>query len=210
MMVFKLILIAIEAYILGSVNGAILTSRVIFRRDVRNYGSGNAGLTNFLRTFGPTGLVLVLAIDVLKSVIAMLIGGWLMKSYEAVTVGRLFAGFCLMLGHDFPLFHNFKGGKAVLCGGTVAFMVDWRIGLICILGFALVVVFTGYVSLGSIIGAALCPIMMLVFDFTGLEVTLALLCALLIIFKHAENILRLVRGTERKLSFGPPNPRQRR
>ena len=210
MMTLMLILIAIESYILGSVNGAIITSRFIFRKDVRNYGSGNAGLTNFLRTFGITGLALVVLIDVAKSVIAMLIGGLLMKSFEAVTVGKLFAGFCLMLGHIFPVLYGFKGGKGVLCGGVVAFMVDWRIGLVCIAAFAVVVVFTGYVSLGSMIGAALCPIMLWIFGFTGLEGTLALLCALLIIFKHAENILRLIGGTERKLSFGPQSPQRRR
>ena len=206
-----LILTAVCAYFLGGINGSIIVSRYIFHKDVRKYGSGNAGLTNFFRTFGPVGIVLVLLIDVLKSVIAISIGGALLGIVGQRMVGKVFAGFCLILGHSYPAFYQFKGGKGVLCGGVMAIMIDWRVGLCCWVAFIVVVIFTRYVSLGSMISSLLCPISMWIFSgtgdgFTGLECVLALLCALLIVFRHAENILRLIGGTENRLDFGKHSP----
>lgn len=208
MMVFLLILTAVIAYLMGGINGAIVTSKYFFHKDIRNYGSGNAGLTNYYRTFGPVGVAMVIGIDVLKSVIAILIGGWLMKTQGAETVGRLFAGFCLILGHSYPVYYGFRGGKGVLCGGVMALLADWRVGLLCWAVFAIVVIFTRYVSLGSILSSMSCFLWMLAFDHTSLEVILALLCGLLITVKHAENILRLIGGTERKLSIQKGRPRK--
>ena len=197
-----LIITAICAYFLGGINGAIITSRFVFRQDIREHGSGNAGLTNFHRTYGVAGIAMVLAIDVLKSVIAVLIGGALMGIVGEKTVGQLFAGFCLMMGHIFPAFYQFRGGKGVLCAGTFLLMVDPVVGL-CTWGvFIVLVICTRYVSLASMIGGLMAPVFMAVFKHSGLEVVLTLLCALLVVVKHAENILRLIGGTENKLSFG--------
>lgn len=206
-----LILTAICAYLLGGLNGSIIVSKYVFHKDVRRYGSGNAGLTNFYRTFGPVGIALVLLIDVLKSVIAIAVGGALLGIVDQQTVGRIFAGFCLIMGHSYPALYQFKGGKGVLCGGIMAFMIDWRVGLCCWVAFIVVVIFTHYVSLGSMIGSLLCPIAMWIFSgagesFTGLECVLALLCALLIVFRHAENIVRLIGGTENRLEIGRRSP----
>jgi glycerol-3-phosphate acyltransferase PlsY len=117
-------------------------------------------------------------------------------------VGELFAGFCLMLGHVYPVFFQFRGGKAVMCLGIISLIVDWRVGVICWLIFALVVIFTKYVSLGSIVGAVFFPVCIWAFGHTGLEATLSLICSLLVLVKHRENIIRLIRGKESKLNIG--------
>ena len=197
-----LILIAIISYVLGSINGAIIAGRFVFHKDVRRYGSGNAGLTNYYRAFGTPGIILLVLIDVLKTVVACLIGAALMKKYDAREVGILFAGFCVILGHMFPAYYQFRGGKGVLCGVTMAFMVDWRVGLCCLLTFLILLLFTRYVSLGSIVGSALCPVYLWIFGHEKLSIILGLLSALLIVIKHAENIVRLIGGKESRLDLG--------
>ena len=197
-----LIIAAVCAYILGGLNGAIITSRFFFRQDIREHGSGNAGLTNFHRIYGTAGIALVLAIDVLKSVIAVLIGGALLSAVGEKDVGQIFAGFCLMMGHIFPVFYQLRGGKGVLCAGTLILIVDPVVGLCCWAVFILVVICTRYVSLASMLACLSAPIFMVVFKYSGLEVLLILLCALLVVFKHGENVLRLIGGTENRLSFG--------
>lgn len=201
MRVLLLILIAVIAYGLGGVNGAIVTSMLLHRKDVRKFGSGNAGLTNYYRTFGGAGVAIVIAIDILKAVIAVLLGGALLGLVGLSVVGKLFAGFCLILGHMYPAFHNFKGGKGALCGEILALMVDWRVGLIMLIVFVVVIIFTRYVSLGSMLAALMFPIMLWTFGYETLEGVLGLLCALLVIVKHGENILRLIGGTESKLNL---------
>jgi len=192
----------IVAYLLGGINGAIIASMNFFNKDVRNYGSGNAGLTNFTRTFGVKGAIIVVLVDVLKTVIAVLIGRWLLGLVGYPMVGKMFAGFCAMLGHVYPVYYRFHGGKAVLCVGTLAWMADWRVGLICWAIFLIVVVFTKYVSLGALLACIFLPICIWVFGYTGLEGLLGLLCSLLMIFAHRENIKRLRNGTESKLKIG--------
>ncbi len=187
---------------LGSINGAIIAGRFVFHKDVRSYGSGNAGLTNYYRNFGTPGMVLLVLIDVLKTVAAVLIGGALLNLAEAREVGMLFAGFCAILGHMFPAYYQFRGGKGVLCGVTMAFLVDWRVGLCCFLTFLILLLFTRYVSLGSIVGSALCPVYLWIFGHAKLSIILGALCALLIVVKHAENIVRLIGGTERRIDLG--------
>ncbi len=208
MRVLLLIVTAIISYYFGSLNGAIISARFIFRKDVRDYGSGNAGLTNYYRNFGAPGVALVVLIDIVKSVAAVLIGGALLSLVGARLVGKFFAGFCLIMGHIFPAYYQFKGGKGVLCGMTVAFLVDWRVGLSCLLAFGLIVIFTRYVSLGSVVSMLLFPVFMWIFGYDTLSAVLALLCALLITVKHAENIVRLIAGTENKLRIGAGRARR--
>lgn len=198
-----LILVAVIAYCLGGLNGAIITSRLVFRKDVRSYGSHNAGLTNFLRTFGAGSVAGVIVIDVLKSLIAVILGGALMNIVGEKDVGQIFAAFCLVLGHVMPVLYRFRGGKGVLCAGTFILVFDWRIGLICWAVFVLVVVLSKYVSVASMISSLTAPIIMPLFGYGGLEVLLTLLVVVLVVIKHAENILRLIGGTENTLSFGP-------
>lgn len=197
-----LILIAIIAYTLGSVNGAIIASKYIFRRDIRELGSGNAGLTNTFRNFGPVGAALVLAIDILKTVLAVILGGLLLKIVGYPTLGRFFAMFCVALGHSYPIFYGFRGGKGVLCTGVAMIIIDWRIALICLAIFFLIVIFTRYVSLGSILGAICLPICVWAFHYGSMAGVLALLTTILILWKHRGNISRLIAGKESKIKFG--------
>ncbi len=197
-----LIITGIVSYFLGGMNGSIIASMNIFNRDVRNYGSGNAGLTNFTRTFGSKGVVLVLIVDILKTIAAVMLGHWLLGMVGFPVIGKLFAGFCAMLGHVYPVYYRFHGGKAVLCAGTLVWLIDWRVALICWIIFIVVVVFTKYVSLGAISGTIFFPIGLWVFDYSGLEGLIGLLCAFLLVFAHRENIKRLRSGTESKLNLG--------
>lgn len=204
MIPFLLAVIALESYLLGGINGSIIVSRFLYRKDIRNYGSGNAGLTNFYRVFGSFGVAIVLLVDILKSVIAVLIGRLLMLIVGEPVVGTIFAGFCLIIGHIYPVFYGFKGGKGVLCGVVVALMVKWWMGLLCLLVFFVVVVFTRYVSLGSMLGAAVFPFMVWIAGLGGLEGFLGLFCVLLLIFAHRGNIFRLINHTESKFDFRHP------
>lgn len=201
MRVLCLIAIAIEAYFLGGINGSIITSKYIFRQDVRDFGSGNAGITNFYRTYGRMGAVLVIAVDILKSVAALLAGGWIMGTQGYPLIGKLFAGFCLILGHMYPAYYQFRGGKGVLCAGVLVLILDWRVGVICWIVFIAIVFLTRYVSLGSMVGMLCVPVGMLAF-YGWLEFILALFCALLVIIKHRDNISRLIAGTESRLGGG--------
>lgn len=203
-----LALTAIIGYIMGSVNGSIIVSRFLFGSDVRRQGSGNAGLTNFYRTYGITGIVGVIVIDVLKGVLGTLIGGLLLNlaapaGFEAefTDVGRLVATFCVILGHVFPIFYGFKGGKGILTGVSCVFVVDYHAALIALVIFAIVVVATHYVSLGSVLSTMSVPVTLLANGFSGICMILTIVSVALIVIKHAENISRLIHHKEPKISF---------
>lgn len=203
-----LALTAIIGYIMGSVNGSIIVSRFLFGSDVRRQGSGNAGLTNFYRTYGITGIVGVIAIDVLKGVLGALIGGLLLNlaapaGFEAefTDVGRLVATFCVILGHVFPIFYGFKGGKGILTGVSCVFVVDYHAAIIALVIFAIVVVATHYVSLGSVLSTLSVPVTLLANGFAGICMILTIVSVALIVIKHAENISRLIHHKEPKISF---------
>lgn len=198
-----LFITAVEAYLLGSLNGAIIASKNVFKKDIRKFGSGNAGLTNFHRTFGAKGILIVIAVDVLKTVTAALVGKWLagFDGYDG-SVGVMLAGFCVCLGHVYPVYYRFHGGKGILTGGTLAWVIDWRVGVCAWSMFLIFVVFTQYVSLGSIAAAITLAAAVCVFVPSPTAKILAVICALLIIFAHRENIKRLRNGTESKLSIG--------
>jgi len=196
-----LILTALCAYFLGGINGAIIASKYLFRQDVRRYGSGNAGLTNFYRTYGAAGLLLVLGVDIGKSVLALLIGKGLLGLTDMAAAGCLYAGFFLILGHFYPAFYQFRGGKGVLCAGVIAVMTDWRVGLFCLLIFALVLACTRYISLGSMLGTFSFPFLLFLFGHRDpWELGLAVLCVAAVIWKHSPNIRRLMQGTESRFA----------
>lgn len=204
-----LVLIAAAAYVLGSVNGSIIVSRYLFHSDVRTMGSGNAGLTNFYRNYGPKGTAGVLGIDIAKGVLAALIGGLVFPlatgdqalKPEYVDIGRLFATFCLILGHVFPVFYGFRGGKGILCGVSAVFIVDYNAGVIALVVFVLAFLLTRYVSLGSVLGTISVPVTLLAKGFSGLCLILACLSVLLVVMKHGENIVRIIRHKEPRFVF---------
>ena len=167
---------------------------------MRNHGSGNAGLTNFYRTFGAPGLAIVIGTDVLKTVIAVVAGGLIMGTQGAAATGQVFAGFCVMLGHIYPVFYGFRGGKGVLCAETMLLIVSFPTGLVSLLIFVGIVWATRYVSLGSVCGALIAPIGVLA-ACGKLPALLSLFCVILLVAKHRSNIRRLIEHKESKLSF---------
>ncbi len=204
-LVFSAILIAIISYLLGSVNFSIILSRKIENEDIRESGSGNAGSTNMLRTYGKGIAIATMIGDMLKVAVAIgiahLIFGNELYSKNEILI-KSFAGFFCVLGHIFPVFFKFKGGKGVATAGGMVLLIDWRIGLILLAIFLIAVAITRWVSLGSIIMAALYPVLTYIF-YKDLTLTvIAVVFAVIIIYKHKSNIKKIVNGTENKLSFG--------
>lgn len=195
-------LVCVLGYLLGGINGAILLSKLVEKDDVRRHGSGNAGFTNFFRNYGKRTSLLVILIDAAKAAVSCLLGGWLLGKYGLQTEGMLLGGLAATLGHDFPVFLGFRGGKGIVCGFATALVTDWRVGLILLAVFALVYFLTHYVSLASVLCALGFFVSFWLF-YPGRPFVLILSGCLsaLAIFLHRENIGRLVRGQERKTYF---------
>ncbi len=203
-----LLLAAAASYLLGSVNGSIIISRFLFGQDVRRRGSGNAGLTNFYRSYGVTGLAGVVAIDVLKGLASAFLGGVLLNAVapagfeeEFTATGRLVATFCVILGHVFPIFYGFRGGKGILTGVSCVFVIDPPAAFIALFIFAVAVAATRYVSLGSVLSTISVPITLLANGFSGRCLILACVSVALIVIKHSGNISRLIHHKESRISF---------
>ena len=195
---------AAAAYFLGCFNGAVIVSKYILRDDVRKHGSGNAGLTNFYRTFGGPLTVVVILTDVLKAVAAVLVGMVLFRvigTQAMETAGKYWAGTFCLLGHMFPCMFKFKGGKGILSGGTIALMVDWRIALVVWGGFLVLAILTKWVSLGSIWAGASFPFATWFVYHDLFTLLLAAACGALVVWKHRGNLKRILAGTESKFSF---------
>ena len=190
---------ALVSYFLGCFNGAVIVSKYILRDDVRNHGSGNAGLTNFYRTFGGPLTAVVILTDVLKAVLAVLLGQWLFGGLYVL--GKYWAGLFCLLGHMFPCMFHFKGGKGILSGGTIAIMIDWRIALVVWGGFLLLTILTRYVSLGSLWAGASFPFVTWYCYPDPVIVVLGFACGGLVVWQHRANIKRLLSGTENKFSL---------
>ncbi len=193
-------------YLLGSLNTAVIVGR-LYGKDIRDHGSKSGGLTNTLRVLGKSAAALVLAGDVLKGIAACLIGLWLgvyVQSGEARDcVSLLAAGAGSVIGHNWPVYFGFKGGKGALTGVAVLFMFDWRMALICLGLFVAIVAATRLVSLGTISAAVLFVAISFLpmFGHTVYFNLFACVMALLIVYKHRENLTRLLAGTENRLSF---------
>ena len=202
MMPLVLEIIAIISYTPASFNGAIITSRMKYHQDVRNYGSGNAGLTNFHRKYGGKSVLMVIGIDAGKAILACLAGGLIFEPLGYRMEGMMLGAAAVMLGHDFPVALGFRGGKGILSGWFVAWAVDWRVAVILITVFALAYGLTRYVSLGSILAAASFSISFVIFHHDNLLVmTTGVLLGLLTIWMHRANVVRLVKGQERKTNL---------
>ena len=190
-------------YLLGCLNGSVMVSHFIIRDDVRQHGSGNAGLTNFYRTYGARYALGVILFDMGKTVLACLLGGFLLyHSCGDHTLGLLLGGLGCEMGHMFPVFFGFKGGKGILSGGTLVWLLDWRIALIAWGLFAALWLVTRYVSLGSVSAAVSMPVSTWFFcGHSALYTALAAVIAALVVWCHRENIRRLLRGEERRFRW---------
>lgn len=201
MLTFWLVIIAIVGYLFGSINGAIIASNFLFHQDVRDYGSHNAGLTNFHRTYGTTGMAVVFGIDMFKGAIPVLLAKFILGFYDAANVGAAFAILCVVLGHMYPVFHQMRGGKGILTAWGSMLFFDWRLFLIVIVIFIVAVALTRYVSLGSILAAGFFPLGVVLARHGSLCFIITLVAAGFVIFKHRGNIGRLLNRTESKLEF---------
>lgn len=200
-MLVKILLCALVGYLLGSVNTSLVVGK-FYGIDIRNHGSGNAGATNTLRTLGKTAALLVSLGDMLKGILACLIGHYIIGHVEDVgNLGIMVAGIFAVIGHNWPIYFGFKGGKGIFTSFAVILTMDFRIGLILLGFFIIIVAFTRFVSLGSVAGAAIFPLLSLIPVFgKSLVFTLfAVVIAMLAIYRHRENIKRLIKGTESKL-----------
>lgn len=191
------IIIAVLSYLLGSLSFSIIVCKLTLHKDIRNYGSGNAGLTNSYRIMGANKTALVLLGDIAKGAVAVNIGGMI-----AGPLGKLIAGVFVILGHVFPLYFGFKGGKGVLVGAVMVCVFDYRMFLIAFAIFVIAVGITKWVSLGSILGAISVVITMHIF-YNDIVLTTIMTCvAIAVIYLHRSNIKRIIAGNENKFSFG--------
>lgn len=195
---YSLLIAFLVSYLLGNLNGAICVSSMM-HDDVRSHGSGNAGLTNFIRNYGAGRALYVILIDGGKAILSCLAAGLILSPYGYALEGMTLGGAAVMLGHVFPALLGFKGGKGILSGLFIALTVDWRIAVLILAVFAAVYFATRYVSLGSVLAALAFGIGFVVFHHDNVWVMLGgVFMSLLTIFMHRSNIVRLLKGEERK------------
>ena len=201
-MIFAILVIIAAGYLLGNINGAILVSKFLVHDDVRTHGSGNAGFTNYFRNYGGFKSLLVACIDFLKAALACAIGGWLLNSAGYRLEGMMVGALAVTLGHDFPAFYHFKGGKGILCGFAIAVVLDWRIAVLCFILFFIAYLPTRLVSLGSVSSALGFAIGFAIFHHDNLFLMISgVVLSALAIYMHRSNIQRLLKGEETKTDF---------
>lgn len=216
----------IIAYLIGSLNPAIIITRLKTGKDIRTMGSGNAGFTNVLRSVGKGPAIATIVCDYLKGIIGVLIGWWIFSQLtvtndvapvEYVIYGRYLAGLFVILGHSFPIYYGFRGGKSVVTANALMLVVDWRVFLIVLGTFLIIFFATKLISLGSIICAGLYPVYTLLityfldylpnlgtenelrFRFVLISTGCAFLVGAIIIFRHKDNLKRLINGEEKRI-----------
>lgn len=201
----SLVLLLIVGYLLGSLNFSIIFTKIFANTDVRNHGSGNAGFTNTLRTAGKKVAILVFICDALKAIAAILVAVFVEKYFpfdNLVAYGKYAASLGAVLGHNFPLYYGFKGGKGIVVSIAIIFSLNWITGLFVLGMFLVMFLLTGYVSLGSLVGAvttAVATAVMYVFNINNtdaVQLVLMIILAILAFYMHRANIKRLLNGTE--------------
>ncbi len=205
------IVVAILAYLLGSISFSVIISKKMAGFDVREKGSGNAGSTNVLRTVGKKAAIITLICDILKGVVAILIAllaGKIIQGLDNALLVQI-AGVFVILGHTFPVFFKFKGGKGIATSLGVLLIINWQIGLICLVFALILMILTRRVSIGSIAAAILFPVLVLFINqnYIVAESTnwsyliFSIIVAIFVIFNHRSNIKRILNGTESKISL---------
>lgn len=204
------IVMAIIAYAIGSINFSVIISRKVAGFDIREKGSGNAGTTNMLRSVGKKAAALTLVCDILKGVVSILIAliiGKMIKNVDRALLIQI-AGIMVVIGHTFPIFFEFKGGKGVATSLGVLLMTNWQIGLICLVFAIVIIACSRMVSMGSVGAAILFPVLTLfintnfIVEADGLKYFIySVILAVIVVFNHRSNIKRILSGTENKLSF---------
>ncbi len=201
------ILIGIIAYLIGSISFSVIISKKMAGFDVREKGSKNAGSTNVLRTVGKKAAIITLICDILKGVVAVLIAyivGKFVKGIDRAILVQI-AALCVVIGHTFPIFFKFKGGKGVATSLGIILLLNWQIGLICLVFALILMILTRMVSLGSISAAILFPVLTIFITenylVEGNYIVFGILLAAFVVYNHRANVKRILSGTENKLSF---------
>ena len=201
------IAIAIIAYAIGSINFSVILSRKLAGFDVREKGSGNAGTTNMLRTVGKKAALITLICDILKGIVSILISiliGNIMPNLDRALLVQI-AGLGAVIGHTFPIFFKFKGGKGVATALGIILLTNWQIGLICLLFGIILIIITRMVSLGSIMSAILFPVLTIFihsnYIVDGNYIVFGILLGVFVTFNHRENLKRILNGTENRINF---------
>lgn len=194
-MLLRYLLIAVIGYAIGCISSAYFVGKIFANIDIRDHGSGNAGATNMLRVVGVWPSILTLVCDMLKGVLAVIIG-----RHFGLSTGAYVCAVAELIGHNWPFYLNFKGGKGIASTIGIMIALDYRIGLILVAAGIIAILITRYVSLGSLIGAALYPIIVCSTQFSNTKLVIfSFIIAVLAFFRHRENIKRLIQGNERKL-----------
>ncbi len=205
------IIVAVIAYLIGSISFSVIISKKMAGFDVREKGSGNAGSTNVLRTVGKKAALITLVCDILKGVVSILIAilaGKIIQGLDRALLVQL-AGVFVIVGHTFPIFFKFKGGKGVATALGVLLMVNWQIGLICLVFALILIVLTRMVSVGSIAAAVLFPVLVIFINQNYIVaessnwsyLIFSIVIAILVMFNHRANLKRVFDGTENKIDF---------
>ena len=219
--VLLMLAIAVCSYLLGSINGAIIVSKIYKKGDIRNYGSGNAGSTNVLRSVGKSAALITFSWDILKGIIAVLIAMFVLGAFlentenkiEIVNIGKNIAGLFAIMGHSFPVFYGFKGGKGVATAGAIIAIIDWRVLIFVLLAFIISFVIKKTVSISSVLAAITFPIatffityfidykgsLSVSFEYLLIVTAFSLVIGLFVIIKHKDNIKRMLKGEEKPI-----------
>ena len=207
-MITALVLCILVGYLVGSVNSSIVLSK-LKKNDIRNHGSGNAGATNTLRVMGKAAAAAVIIGDALKAVVTFFAAWGIAKAFqlsaEMTEYCKYLAALFTVLGHNFPVFFGFKGGKGILTSTTIIFLFDWRIGLMVLLVGLALIVLTRYVSVGSMTGCVLYPMFVFAFNsgetlfYEKMHLVLAVVLGVLGVWRHRSNIQKLLKGTESRI-----------
>ena len=202
MKVILYILAAVCGYFVAGLNPAIALSKAIYKKDIRECGSGNPGFTNFKRTFGNKWAWWVLVLDLSKAAVVVGLFAWLLSRQGVdFQFGAAYTGIFCMLGHAFPLQYKFKGGKGFLVCLSTMCVIDWRVGLVATGIMVILLLITKYMSLSTTLAMLLCPILLIPFGASVPVILMALACAVFMAVRHNENFKRLIKGTESKFTL---------
>lgn len=202
MKVILYILAAVCGYFVAGMNPAIALSKAIYKKDIRECGSGNPGFTNFKRTFGNKWARWVLVLDLSKAAVVVGLFAWLLSRQGVdFQFGAAYTGIFCMLGHAFPFQFKFKGGKGFLVCLSTMYVIDWRVGLIATGIMVILLLITKYMSLSTTLAMLLCPILLIPFGASVPVILMALACAIFMAVRHKENFKRLIKGTEAKFTL---------
>ncbi len=194
---------AVISYLIGGWNPAITLSKAVYKKDIRTLGSGNPGFTNFKRCFGNKLAPLVLVLDMSKAAIVSVVFALLFeRKFGLYAWGAVYSGFFACLGHAYPVWYGFKGGKGFLVSLSTLYVIDWRVGLIATLIMCVLLLSTKYMSLSTVTAILLGPLFLYLFNIENKVIITYAIIALFVLYRHKENFKRLIKGEESKFSFG--------